>query len=193
IIVFALLAIPFGSYIQPVVVMSAIPFGIVGAVGGHLMMGYELSIISMFGIVALSGVVVNDSLVLVDAANRYRKRHTVSHFDAIVWAASRRFRPIMLTSVTTFLGLAPMIWETSVQARFLVPMSISLGFGILFATVIVLLLVPAFYLIVEDLRGLYTGVDIYTPIAPPGDGSGLDTSDSDLRAAPEATQEFSPS
>ncbi len=177
IIVFALLAIPFRSYIQPVVVMSAIPFGIVGAVGGHLIMGFELSIISMMGIVALSGVVVNDSLVLVDAANRRRRSEGASHFDAVTWAAARRFRPIMLTSLTTFLGLAPMILETSVQARFLVPMAISLGFGILFATLIVLLLVPAFYLIVEDVRGLYTDHDIYQPNPREGDDAGGSTGD----------------
>ena len=188
VIVFALLAIPFRSYIQPVVVMSAIPFGIVGAVAGHILMGYELSIISMMGIVALSGVVVNDSLVLVDAANRYRREAQCSHFEAIVYAAARRFRPIMLTSVTTFLGLAPMIWETSVQARFLVPMAISLGFGILFATLIVLLLVPAFYLIVEDVRGLYSGADIYTPLSEQSAEAGPLSADSVT-----ATGELSPS
>ncbi|MCO4760382.1 MAG: efflux RND transporter permease subunit [Myxococcales bacterium] len=167
IIIYALLAIPFRSYVQPAVVMSAIPFGIVGAVAGHLLMGFELSVISMMGIVALSGVVVNDSLVLVDTANRRRRRTGDSHFDVITWAAARRFRPIMLTSLTTFLGLAPMIMETSVQARFLVPMAISLGFGIIVATFIVLLLVPSFYLIVEDVRGVYTERDIYQPVSRP--------------------------
>lgn len=164
-LIFALLAIPFRSYVQPIVVMSAIPFGIVGAVIGHLAMGIELSIISMMGIVALSGVVVNDSLVLVDAANR-RRSEGASHFSAIHWAGGRRFRPIMLTSLTTFLGLAPMIFETSVQARFLIPMAVSLGYGILFATVIVLVLVPAFYLIIEDIRGLYLNSDVHAA-APP--------------------------
>jgi multidrug efflux pump subunit AcrB len=153
-VMFALLAVPFKSYVQPAVVMSAIPFGIVGAVVGHVVMGFELSIISMMGIVALSGVVVNDSLVLVDAANR-KRRLGASYYDSIAWAGQRRFRPILLTSLTTFLGLAPMILEPSVQARFLVPMAVSLGFGILFATLIVLVLVPCFYLIVEDLRGIY--------------------------------------
>ena len=131
--------------------MSAIPFGIVGACFGHLMMGFNLSIISLFGIVALSGVVVNDSLVLIDSANRFRAKGE-SSLEAIQHAAKSRFRPILLTSLTTFFGLAPMIFETSAQARFLIPMAISLGFGVLFATVIVLLLVPAVYLIIEDLR-----------------------------------------
>ena len=153
-VMFALLAIPFRSYVQPAVVMSAIPFGIVGAVWGHVAMGFELSIISMMGIVALSGVVVNDSLVLVDAANN-KRAEGVSHFEAIHFAGARRFRPILLTSLTTFLGLAPMIVEPSVQARFLVPMAISLGFGILFSTVIVLGLVPSFYMIVEDIRAVF--------------------------------------
>ncbi len=153
-VMFALLAVPFRSYVQPAVVMSAIPFGIVGAVIGHVIMGFELSMISMMGIVALSGVVVNDSLVLVDAANQ-RRREGRSYFDAISWAGARRFRPILLTSLTTFLGLAPMILESSVQARFLIPMAVSLGFGILFATIIVLVLVPCFFLIVEDMRGIY--------------------------------------
>ncbi len=146
---FTLLAIPFRSYVQPLIVMSTIPFGFVGAVGGHLIMGYELSLISMFGIIALSGVVVNDSLVLIDSANRYR-RSGMGAEAAIVAASQRRFRPILLTSLTTFFGLMPMIFESSVQARFLVPMAISLGFGVLFATVVVLLVVPVLYLAVED-------------------------------------------
>ncbi len=151
IIIFAMLAIPFNSYIQPVIIMVAIPFGIVGAVLGHLIMGYSLSVMSMFGVVALSGVVVNDSLVLVDWANR--RRLTRMHArQAIHEAAIHRFRPIMLTTLTTFGGLAPIMFETSRQARFLIPMAVSLGFGILFATVITLVLVPAFYLVVEDLK-----------------------------------------
>jgi multidrug efflux pump subunit AcrB len=151
-VVFALLAIPFKSYLQPLIVMAAIPFGMVGALLGHIIMGYELSIISVMGLVALGGVVVNDSLVLIDAANRAR-RGGKSAFDGIREAGVRRFRPIVLTSLTTFLGLTPMILETSVQARFLIPMAISLAFGVLFATVIILLLVPAFYLVLEDFVG----------------------------------------
>jgi len=148
---FGLLAIAFKSYIQPIIVMSAIPFGMIGAVLGHLLMQYDLSIMSMMGIVALSGVVVNDSLILVDAANRYR-RQGQGFFEAIVNAGQRRFRPIILTSLTTFFGLAPMIVETSMQARFLIPMALSLGFGVLFATFIILLLVPSLYLIVQDVK-----------------------------------------
>ena len=149
--IFVLLAMAFRSYLQPVIVMSAIPFGMVGAIVGHLLLGYKMSFVSLFGIVALSGVVVNDSLVLIDAANRYH-REGMSKRDAIIRAGQRRFRPIVLTSLTTFLGLAPMILETSLQARFIIPMAISLGFGILFATVIILLLVPAVFLVIEDLR-----------------------------------------
>ncbi|MEL6760134.1 MAG: efflux RND transporter permease subunit, partial [Myxococcota bacterium] len=153
VVIFTLLAIPFRSYVQPVIVMSAIPFGMVGAVGGHMLMGYGLSVISMFGVIALSGVVVNDSLVLVSASNNYRSRGQLAH-EAIVAAGMRRLRPILLTSLTTFFGLAPMIAETSVQARFLIPMAISLGFGVLFATIIVLLIVPALYMIVDDIEVL---------------------------------------
>jgi multidrug efflux pump subunit AcrB len=151
--IFALLAIPFKSYAQPLVVMTAIPFGIIGAIAGHILLGYGLSIISMFGIIALSGVVVNDSLVLVVTANMHRDKNPDRPvLDAVCTAGIRRFRPILLTSVTTFFGLAPMIFESSLQARFLVPMAISIGFGVLFATFIILLLVPALYLVVEDAR-----------------------------------------
>lgn len=149
--IYGLLAVPFRSYLQPLVIMSAIPFGLVGAIVGHLVMGYTLSFVSVFGIIALSGVVVNDSLVLIDAANK-RRAEGASPTEAIIWAGQRRMRPILLTSLTTFFGLMPMIFETSVQARFLIPMAISLGFGVLFATVIVLLLVPSLYLIIEDFR-----------------------------------------
>ena len=152
-IIYALLAIPFRSYSQPLIIMSAIPFGFIGAVVGHMVMGYELTLISMFGIIALSGVVVNDSLVLLHRVNQLRAEGE-SAMDALVHACLRRFRPILLTSATTFLGLAPMIFETSVQARFLVPMAVSLGFGILFATFIILLIVPSLYLVLEDAREL---------------------------------------
>jgi len=150
--IFALLAIPFRSYIQPLIIMVSIPFGIIGAIIGHLIMGYSLSVISMFGIVALSGVVVNDALILIDAANRRRRNDGMSPHDAVLNAAIQRFRPILLTTVTTFCGLAPMIFETSIQARMMIPMAISLGFGILFATVITLLLIPSLYLVVEDAK-----------------------------------------
>jgi multidrug efflux pump subunit AcrB len=148
--IYALLAVPFRSYYQPIVVMIAIPFGIVGAVLGHIIMGYALSLMSMMGIVALSGVVVNDSLILIDYANR-QKRKGASPFDAIHQAGGRRFRPILMTTLTTFGGLAPMIFETSRQARFMIPMAISLGFGILFATSITLIIVPCLYLMAEDV------------------------------------------
>ena len=148
--IYGLLAIPFRSYVQPLIVMTSIPFGIVGAFVGHLIMGYDLCIPSMFGIVALAGVVVNDSLVLVDFANRRRREDGMSYRDSIVAAGMQRFRPVMLTTLTTFGGLAPMIFETSRQARFLVPMALSLGFGILFATGITLIIVPALYMTIED-------------------------------------------
>ena len=154
-IIYAMLAVPFNSFIQPAIIMLAIPFGIVGAVIGHLIMGYSLSVMSMFGVVALSGVVINDSLVLIDFANRRRQAGRES-YEAIHESGIHRFRPILLTTLTTFGGLAPMIFETSRQARFLIPMAISLGFGILFATVITLLLVPSFYMIVDDLKSLFT-------------------------------------
>jgi len=150
--IYFLLAVPFKSYIQPVIIMLSIPFGIVGAVLGHLIMGYDLSVISMMGIVALAGVVVNGALVLINYANN-RRAEGDSALDAIRSAAVRRFRPIILTTLTTFGGLAPMIFETSRQARFMIPMAISLGYGILFATAISLILVPCFYLIVEDVVG----------------------------------------
>ncbi len=152
--IFTLLAIPFKSYFQPIIVMVSIPFGIIGAIIGHVMLGYPLSVISMFGIVALSGVVVNDTLVLVDMANRLVRHENISLVKAIYEAAIQRFRPIILTTLTTFFGLAPMIWETSRQAKFLIPMAISLGFGILFATLITLILVPSLYLILHDIKVL---------------------------------------
>jgi multidrug efflux pump subunit AcrB len=152
--IFAMLAIPLKSYVQPLIIMTSIPFGIVGAVAGHFLMGYDLTVISMMGIVALAGVVVNDSLVLIDFANQ-KRRDGAGPLDAITQAGIRRFRPILLTSLTTFLGLTPMIFETSVQARFLIPMAISLGFGILFSTVITLLLVPSLFTVVEDLKRVF--------------------------------------
>lgn len=150
-LIFIALAIPFGSYSQPLIVMIAIPFGIIGALIGHLIMDYGLSIISVMGIVALSGVVVNDTLILIDYANKKREQG-LSAFDSIIAAGVRRFRPIILTTVTTFGGLAPMIFESSIQARFMIPMAISLGYGILFATLITLILIPSLYLVLEDLK-----------------------------------------
>ncbi len=156
--IYMLLAIPFRSYIQPAIIMVSIPFGIVGAIVGHLLLGYSLSLLSMFGIVALSGVVVNDSLVLIDYANRCRITDGASAYIAITKAGIQRFRPIILTTMTTFFGLMPMMFETSRQARFLIPMAISLGFGILFSTLIILILVPALYIILEDIKKLVSGL-----------------------------------
>jgi multidrug efflux pump subunit AcrB len=153
--IYALLAVPFKSYVQPVIIMVSIPFGLVGAVLGHLLMGYSLSVMSLMGVVALSGVVVNDSLILIEFANREVENGANPH-EAISLAGVRRFRPIMLTTITTFGGLAPMIFETSRQARFLIPMALSLGYGILFATAISLILVPCLYLIVEDIKNLFS-------------------------------------
>ncbi|MCP4707560.1 MAG: efflux RND transporter permease subunit, partial [Planctomycetes bacterium] len=150
-VIFVLLAIPFRSYVQPFIVMSAIPFGIVGAVWGHVIMGMELSILSMMGIVALAGVVVNDSLVMVDYINRFRAGGRTI-IEAIKTAGAARFRPILLTSITTFAGLTPLMLERSLQARFMIPMAISLAFGVIFATVISLILVPVSYLILEDIK-----------------------------------------
>ena len=150
-IIFGLLAVPFKSYIQPILVMSAIPFGFVGAVLGHVVMGYDLSVISVMGFIALSGVVVNDSLIMIVATNKFRDEGYPPQ-EAVVLGGARRFRPILLTSITTFFGLLPMIFETSVQAKFLIPMALSLGFGVLWVTVIILLFLPAFYVILEDLR-----------------------------------------
>ena len=152
--IYLLLAIPFRSYTQPAIVMTAIPFGIIGAVYGHLLMGYNLSLMSMMGMVALSGVVVNDSLVLIDFINKKRLEGETAR-EAVLLAGNRRFRPVLLTTLTTFGGLAPMIFETSRQARFMIPMAISLGFGILFATIITLALVPTLYLILDDLHSLF--------------------------------------
>ncbi len=150
-VIYALLAVGLGSYVQPVIVMGAIPFGIVGAVIGHILLGYDLSLVSLMGVIALSGVVLNDSLIMIHYANKQRVDH--SAFDAIHQAGLRRFRPIVLTTLTTFGGLTPIILETSRQAYHLIPMAISLGFGIVFATAIILVIVPCAYMIVEDVAG----------------------------------------
>lgn len=151
--IYALLGIQFRSYLQPAIVMSAIPFGLVGAVGGHVLLGFDLSFLSGFGIVALTGVVVNDSLIMIDVINRLRGEGR-SLKIIITEAGIKRFRPILLTTLTTFCGLMPMLLETSIQARFLIPMAISLAFGVVFATVITLLLVPTLYVILEDIKRL---------------------------------------
>ncbi|HIG18424.1 MAG TPA: efflux RND transporter permease subunit, partial [Candidatus Handelsmanbacteria bacterium] len=152
--IYGLLAIPFRSYTQPLVIMLAIPFGMVGAVWGHVLMGLDLALLSMFGIVALSGVVVNDSLVLLSFYNQLLGAG-MERREALVEAGKQRFRAILLTSLTTFFGLLPMILERSVQAQFLIPMAVSLGFGILFATAIILIGVPTTMLILGDVLEFY--------------------------------------
>lgn len=154
-LIYVLLAIPLKSYGQPLIIITAIPFSILGAILGHLLLGFNLSILSMFGIVGLAGVAVNDALVLVDAAN-FLKQQGNKPFEAAYLAGQKRFRAVILTSLTTFAGLMPMILEKSLQAQFLIPMAISLGFGILIATFITLLLIPCLFLIAQDLKNLFT-------------------------------------
>ena len=151
--IYALLAIPLRSFSQPFIIMLAIPFSLVGAVAGHLIMGFNLSLLSLFGMVGLAGVAVNDSLILVDAVNRLRRGGSAIK-DAVARAGAMRFRPIILTSITTFAGLMPLIVEKSFQAKFLIPMAVSLGFGVLFATIVTLILIPCGYLILNDLKGV---------------------------------------
>jgi multidrug efflux pump subunit AcrB len=151
--IYALLAIPFRSFSQPFIVMAAIPFGLVGALAGHFIMGLGASLLSLFGMVGLTGVVVNDSLILIHAANRMRAAGADAN-EAIRQAGPMRFRAIILTSLTTFVGLTPIIFERSLQAQFIIPMAVSLGFGVLFATGITLLLIPCGYLVLDDLHNL---------------------------------------
>ena len=149
--IFALLAVPLKSYVQPLIIMSAIPFGLVGAIWGHLFMGLDVTMMSMFGLVALSGVVVNDSLIMVDFINRKRSQYGDLEV-AVSEAGVNRFRPILLTSLTTFFGLAPLMTDRSFDAAFLVPMAVSLAFGVIFATLITLILVPTAYMVLEDVK-----------------------------------------
>ena len=151
-IIYALLAIPLQSYLQPFVIMSVIPFGAIGAIFGHFVMGVDLTFLSILGIVALSGVVVNSSLVLVDYVNRQRASGAPLA-EALVSAGVVRFRPILLTSMTTFIGLLPMVFDTNAATHMFVPLAISLAFGVLVGTVITLFLVPSLYHITEDLFG----------------------------------------
>jgi multidrug efflux pump subunit AcrB len=156
--IFTLLAIPLRSYAQPLVILSTIPLGAVGAIAGHAMLGLPISFSSVIGMVALAGIVVNDSIVLVDWANRLRREgHAID--AAVRGAAVSRFRPILLTSLTTGLGLLPLLLEQSVQAQFLIPMAVSIAVGVLVATLVSLLVVPAAYLLLEDLRGLVGGME----------------------------------
>jgi multidrug efflux pump subunit AcrB len=151
VLIYALLAVPLRSYGLPLIIMAVIPFGLVGAIVGHLIMGMNLSMMSIFGVVALSGVVVNSSLVLVHYVNQ-RRNEGVALGDAVRAAGVARFRPITLTSLTTFAGLTPLLLERSVSAQFLIPMAISLAFGVVFASSISLFLVPSLYLIFEDVK-----------------------------------------
>ena len=172
VMIFALLAVPLKSYVQPLIIMSAIPFGLVGAVWGHFIMGLDVTMMSMFGLVALSGVVVNDSLIMVDFINRKRGVHP-DIAAAVREAGVSRFRPIMLTSLTTFVGLVPLMTETSFNAAFMVPMAVSLAFGVLFATFITLILVPTAYLILDDLqRAIRQVLGRAEPVEAPSDASG---------------------
>lgn len=165
--VYALMAIPLKSYSQPLIIMSVIPFGMIGAVIGHWVIGMPVSILSLFGIIALAGVVVNDSLVMVDYVNRAREMGTDLR-KAVLDAGCRRFRAITLTSLTTFFGLLPIVLEKSLQAKIVIPMAISLAFGIIFATVITLLLIPCLYLILADTkRGMRTMLSWYGLATPP--------------------------
>jgi multidrug efflux pump subunit AcrB len=168
-VIYALMAIPFRSYIQPLIVMSSIPFGFVGAVWGHLIMGLNLTMLSLFGLVALAGIVVNDSIVLVHYVNR-RRAQGVRVEEAVRQAGFARFRAILLTSLTTFAGLSPLLLERSMQAKFLVPMAVSLGFGVMFATFITLMIVPALYLILDDIKRVAVRLFGYRP-AESGDPS----------------------
>ncbi len=153
--IYALMAIPFRSYFQPLIVMTAIPFGFVGAVFGHIIMSMDLSLLSFTGIVAVTGVVVNDSLVLVDYVNQGREKEGMRIYDAVMQGAEVRFRPILLTSLTTYFGLIPIMFNGSVETQDIVPMAVSLGYGVLFATFITLILVPVSYLILDDLLVRY--------------------------------------
>ncbi len=153
-IIFVMLGAQLRSYIQPLIIMAVIPFGLVGAVLGHLLLGFDLSFISVFGMVALMGVVVNDSVVLIDYYNRQRREEELNYVEAVILAVRRRFRPILLTTMTTSLALLPMLLENSLQARFLIPMAVSLAFGLLFASFVLLFLLPILIGIVSDLRRL---------------------------------------
>lgn len=153
-LIYVILGAQLRSYAQPIIIMLSIPFGVVGAILGHLLLGYDLTFISMFGIVALTGVVINDSVVLMDYLNK-QYLLGLSKYDSAIAAVQRRFRPILLTTLSTSLGLLPILLETSLQARFLIPMVISLATGIIFATLIILLLVPCLVIVVEDLKNLF--------------------------------------
>ena len=153
-IIYGLMAIPFRSYWQPFLILTAVPFGVMGAILGHLILDWQVSMFSILGVIACAGVVVNDNLVLIDRVNNLRDEGGMNLYDALVNGARDRFRPIILTSLTTFIGLLPIMSETSVQAQFLIPMVTSLAFGVLFATCVTLVLVPCLYLFGEQVGSL---------------------------------------
>jgi multidrug efflux pump subunit AcrB len=159
---YALLAIPLRSYLQPLIIMSVIPFGLIGAVVGHAVLDTTISMVSIIGCISLAGVVVNDSLIMVDFVNR-KTREGLDYATASIEAGAERFRAIVLTSLTTFFGLLPIMFESSTQAQMILPMAVSLGFGILFSTVITLVLVPALYNILADFTKRKTAA---LPLAP---------------------------
>jgi hypothetical protein len=165
--IYALLAIPLRSYLQPLIVMTAIPFGAIGAVIGHWVMDLDLTIMSLMGMLALTGVVINDSLVLVHYINRSRNDLEISVKEAIKLAGVARFRPVLLTSLTTFAGLTPIIFDKSTQAQFLIPMAVSLGYGVLFATFTTLLIIPVNYLILHDFSRAWQWLFHGTQHPPP--------------------------
>ncbi|MCG9736691.1 efflux RND transporter permease subunit [Shewanella insulae] len=169
-VIYSLLAVPLKSYVQPMMIMSVIPFGIIGSVLGHMLLGIDLSALSLFGIIAAAGVVVNDSLVMVDYINRARLSG-ITMKVAVIEAGCRRFRAILLTSLTTFIGLVPIMSETSMQAKMVIPMAVSLAFGVLFATIVTLVLIPCLYVAIEDTKTVFnwiynriTGVKVNKPV-----------------------------
>jgi multidrug efflux pump subunit AcrB len=152
--VYILLAIPLKSYGQPLIIMSVIPFSLTGAIWGHFFFGLDLSMMSTFGLIAAAGVVINDSLVMTDFVNQRRKQgHSIK--AAVTEAGCARFRAITLTSITTFAGVLPIMFETSLQAKFVIPMAVALGFAVLYATLVTLVLVPCLYMILEDLKARF--------------------------------------
>ena len=149
--IFIIIATIFRSYIQPFVIMFTVPFGIIGAVLGHLLMGYDFSMMSIFGMVALTGVVVNDAIVLIERINK-NLAEGMPFIDAIIKGGARRFRPIVLTTVSTIVGLSPLIMEADLQAKFLIPMALSIAAGVAFATLLTLVLIPSLLMILNDIR-----------------------------------------
>jgi multidrug efflux pump subunit AcrB len=179
-VIFALLALAFRSYVQPIVVMVAIPLGLIGAVAGHYIMGIPLTILSIFGIIGLAGVVINNSLVMVDVYNEHIS-NKMDVREAVILGTKQRFRPILLTSLTTFLGVYPLIMETSLQAQFLIPLAVSIGYGVLFGTIIIVLTVPAVFMAqYHIIEGLKTVIAAFSMTADPKREPGIDIEPSNL-------------